>query len=222
MDSLLIDDIINYACERHKLRLLRTRVRLPPAPPLKRNTSMMRPPINPETGKLSKRGDVVFEVWNWSLEDFQEEVRQMSNNELRSEREVWYFKKSDSYITEDTAKYLICDDEYQRRGLSENTMKLSKRQLRRIIRETIEGLPPEFQQISPETQKDIKDWMYDDYDLVEMVVAMVDSQVDPDDFRKVMKCISDPLGLQNRQYLAMDVAIRIYEDYRYPPLDTSY
>ena len=183
---------------------------------------MMRPPINPETGKLSKRGDVVFEVWNWSLEDFQEEVRQMSNNELRSEREVWYFKKSDSYITEDTAKYLICDDEYQRRGLSENTMKLSKRQLRRIIRETIEGLPPEFQQISPETQKDIKDWMYDDYDLVEMVVAMVDSQVDPDDFRKVMKCISDPLGLQNRQYLAMDVAIRIYEDYRYPPLDTSY
>ena len=36
MDSLLIDDIINYACERHKLRLLRTRVRLPPAPPLMR------------------------------------------------------------------------------------------------------------------------------------------------------------------------------------------
>ena len=34
MDSLLIDDIINYACERHKLRLLRTWVRLPPAPPL--------------------------------------------------------------------------------------------------------------------------------------------------------------------------------------------
>ena len=101
-------------------------------------------------------------------------------------------------------------------------MRISKRQLRRIIRETVEGLPPEFQQISPETQKDIKDWMYDDYDLVDMVMAMIDSEVDPDDFRKVMKCISDPLGLQNRQYLTMDVAIRIYEDYRYPSLDTSY
>ena len=46
MDSLLIDDIINYACERHKLRLLRTRVRLPPAPPLTPKGNTM---------KLSKR-----------------------------------------------------------------------------------------------------------------------------------------------------------------------
>ena len=36
LEGLLINEIINYARERHKLRLLRTRVRLPPAPPLKR------------------------------------------------------------------------------------------------------------------------------------------------------------------------------------------
>ena len=95
-------------------------------------------------------------------------------------------------------------------------MKITKRQLKRIIRETVEGLPPEFQQISPETQKDIKVWMYDDYGLVEMVQAMVESQVDPIDFRKMLKCISDPLGLMNRQYLTTDVAWRIYYDYRYP------
>ena len=98
---------------------------------------MNRPPINPDTGKLSKRGEVVFEVWNWSLEDFQEQVRNMSNSELRVERETWYFKKSNVGVTENTAKYLICDDEYQKRGLSENTMKLSKRQLRRIVRKVL-------------------------------------------------------------------------------------
>ena len=43
---MLINDIINYACERHKLRLLRTWVRLPSAPPLN---------FRENTMKISKR-----------------------------------------------------------------------------------------------------------------------------------------------------------------------
>lgn len=34
LEGLLINEIINYARKRHKLRLLRTWVRLPTAPPL--------------------------------------------------------------------------------------------------------------------------------------------------------------------------------------------
>ena len=73
LEGLLINEIINYARERHKLRLLRTGVRLPSAPPLFQRNIMritesklrriLRKVITESLGGMSPEEQMQFEAW---------------------------------------------------------------------------------------------------------------------------------------------------------------
>ena len=85
-----------------------------------------KPPMLAD-GSVSQRGDVEYEVWAHSLQDFQAQVRKMSDSRLRAEHSSYYFLKEPIeashprypnrlVCTEETAKFIIIDDEAKKRG----------------------------------------------------------------------------------------------------------
>ena len=104
-------------------------------------------------------------------------------------------------------------------------MKITENHLRNIIRESIERLDPGLQMAFTGREKDIKDWMFEEYDLNKIVEIMYSSNIDPDDFRKMKPLLEELLQTSNqslRQKIIFHQALEIYEEMHQAQIRAQY